>query len=285
MKFGLIPVNIMMPSLDAMVQLAQATEKLGFESLWTFEHVIVPADYSSQYPYNKSGNMGAPPETPFLDPLIALSAIAAATSSIRLGTGVNIVSQTNPLMLAKQCASLDFISNGRFMLGPGIGWLREEFEAMGTPFERRGARFDDYMVALRKVWSGEMVEHQSDFLNWHGFKSFPLPVQKPRLPIIMGGNKGKIFRRIAQHGDGWFIPPCDLETLTGQLDELRAACAEENRNYDEIELTAFWDVRSGKDGLQALADLGVSRAVVPITAISGGNPEALQEFAEAYIAK
>src|SRR4051812_7282785 len=181
MKIGLIPVNIGVPNVDAMVQMSQTAEAAGFESVWTFEHVIVPVDYKSKYPYSPTGKMGAAPETNFVDPLIALTAIAAQTKTLRLGTGVNILSQTSPLLLAKQAASLDFVSNGRFMLGVGIGWLQEEFVAMGTPFERRGARFDDYVVAMKKVWSGQVVEHESDFLHWHGFKSYPVPVQKPHV--------------------------------------------------------------------------------------------------------
>ena len=190
MKFGLIPVNIGVAAPEKMFAIAQTAEEAGYESVWTFEHVIVPLNYESKYPYDASGKMGAAPETPFVDPLIALTAIATQTKTIRLGTGVNIVAQTNPMLLAKQAASLDFISNGRFMLGAGIGWLREEFVAMGTPFERRGARFDDYMVAMKKVWSGEVVEHGSDFLDWHGFKSYPLPVQRPGVPIHIGGRAG-----------------------------------------------------------------------------------------------
>ena len=152
--------------------------------------------------------MGVTPETNFVDPLVALSAIAASTKTVRLGTGVNILSQANPLFLAKQAASLDWISGGRFMLGVGIGWLKEEFAAMGVPFDRRGARFDDYVQAMRKVWSGDVVEHQSDFLSWTGFKSYPVPVQDP-LPVIIGGSKGKAFQRIAKYGDGWYAT--DLE--------------------------------------------------------------------------
>ena len=143
MKIGIIPVNVGVSSVDAMIGLARKAESVGVESLWTFEHAIVPNDYSSKYPYSADGKMGVTPETNFVDPLIALSAIARETSKVRLGTGVNILPQTNPLLLAKQAASLDFVSDGRFMLGVGIGWLREEYDAMGTPFERRGARFDE----------------------------------------------------------------------------------------------------------------------------------------------
>ena len=137
MKIGVIPVNIGVQSADLMVQMAQLVESLGYESVWTFEHVVIPIDYESKYPYNKSGNMGAAPETNFVDPLIALSAVAASTKTIRLATGVNILSQVNPIYMAKQAASLEFISNVRFMLGVGIGWLREEFEALGVRFEQR----------------------------------------------------------------------------------------------------------------------------------------------------
>ena len=170
MKIGLIPVNVGVPNAAGMVGLAQLAEGLGFESVWTFEHAIVPNEYQSKYPYSPDGKMGVTPETNFVDPLIALTAVAAQTKTIRLGTGVNILSQANPLYVAKQAASLDFVSGGRFELGVGIGWLKEEFQAAGTPFERRGARFDDYIQAMRKLWSGETVEHQSEFIDWTGFK-------------------------------------------------------------------------------------------------------------------
>lgn len=170
MKVGIIPINIGVQSGGQIVETAQLVESLGYESVWTFEHVVVPVNYDSKYPYNKSGSMGAAPETNFVDPLIALAAVASATTTLRLATGVNILSQVNPIYMAKQAASLDFISNGRFMLGVGIGWLREEFEALGVPFERRGARFDDYVTGMRKIWSGEVVEHESDFISWKGFK-------------------------------------------------------------------------------------------------------------------
>ena len=269
MKIGLIPINIGFENVEQIVGTAQLAESVGLESLWTFEHVIVPEQYDSKYPYNKSGSMGAAPETVFVDPLIALSAIAAATKTIRLGTGVNIVAQTNPLLLAKQAASLDFVSGGRFMLGAGIGWLKEEYRAMGTPFEKRGARFDDYIAGMRKVWSGEMVEHQSEFLDWTGFKSYPTPIQKP-FPVIMGGNKGKIFERIATLGDGWFAPTSDPAELGAQLDQLKAACNEAGRNYDELEITVMWG-GGNPESLKPMQDLGVARAVVP-TMTLGPNP-------------
>ncbi|MEH6551714.1 MAG: LLM class F420-dependent oxidoreductase [Pseudomonadales bacterium] len=285
MKIGLIPVNVGIKSVDEMVGFAQYAESIGVESAWTFEHAMVPLDYSSKYPYRADGKMGGEADTNFIDPLIALTAVAANTTTIRLGTGVNILSQSNPLLLAKQCASLDLVSKGRFMLGAGIGWLQEEFDAMGVPFERRGARFDDYVVAMRKVWSGEVVEHQSDFINWSGFKSYPLPVQKPGIPIIMGGSKGKIYERIAKHGDGWFAPTDSAETLAPMLEPLKVSCEQHGRDYDSIEITSMWNNQGGLDAIKAFADIGVSRVIVPVFALDGDPVTGLAKLGEEIIAK
>lgn len=283
MKFGLIPVNIGVQSIDQMVGIARHAEASGFESVWTFEHAIVPIDYQSKYPYNPSGKMGVAPETNLVDPLIALAAVATATKTIRLGTGVNILSQTNPLLAAKQAASLDFVSNGRFMYGVGIGWLQEEFVAMGTPFERRGARFDDYVVAMKKVWSGEVVEHDSDFINWHGFKSYPVPVQKPHLPIVIGGSKGKIYERIARHGDGWYAPTGSPDELASMLANLKRVCGEVGRDYDSIEITTMWPGVGGAEAVAAFEKLGVSRLVVPLMALGPDPMKGIADLSKSVI--
>ena len=281
MKIGIIPVNIGVESVEQIVSLAKMAESLNYESVWTFEHVIVPVDYESKYPYNSSGKMGMPPETNFVDPLIALTAVAAVTEEIRLGTGVNILSQVNPLYMAKQAASLDFVSNGRFMLGVGIGWLKEEFEALGVPYEKRGARFDDYVAAMRKVWSEEIVEHESDFISWHGFKSYPLPIQNP-FPVVMGGVKGKIFERTAQLGNGWFAPTGDLSELQGHLESLKMECDKVGRDLSEIEITCMWPGQGGREFLEELSSVGVGRVVVPM--MGAVDPtEHLQSVAESVM--
>ena len=282
MKVGIIPINIGVQSAGDIVQTAQLVESLGYESVWTFEHVVVPVNYDSKYPYNKSGNMGAAPETNFVDPLIALVAVASATTTLRLATGVNILSQVNPIYMAKQAASLDFISNGRFMLGVGIGWLREEFEALGVPFERRGARFDDYVMGMRKIWSGEVVSHESDFISWNGFKSYPLPIQNP-FPVIMGGVKGKIFERTAQLGNGWFAPTGDPAELMNHMKTLQKECDAIGRDISEIEITCMWPGIGGRDFLGELEAVGVSRVAMPM--MGQGDPmETLRKIAEEVIA-
>jgi probable F420-dependent oxidoreductase len=228
--------------------------------------------------------MGVTPETNFVDPLIALSAIAQETSRVRLGTGVNILPQTNPLLLAKQTASLDFVSNGRFMLGVGIGWLREEYDAMGTPFERRGARFDEYIEAMRKVWSGDTVEHESEHLHWTGFKSYPVPIQEP-FPVIIGGTKGKAFERIARYGQGWFAPTVSADQLKPMLDRLARACDEVGRDPAEVEISSMWIPAMGLDSLRQFAALGVARLIVPVRALGGKPIEALDGLADDVLAK
>ena len=284
MKVGLVPVNIGVTKVADMVGIAQQAEASNFESVWTFEHVIVPEDYQSKYPYSPSGKMGGSPDTNFVDPLIALTAIATQTKKLRLGTGVNILSQSNPLYLAKQAASLDFISNGRLMLGLGIGWLREEFDAMGVPFEQRGARFDDYVEAMNKIWSGVTVEHQSEFLNWSGFKSYPVPVQD-QLPIVIGGSKGKIIQRIARLGQGWFAPPVAPDEFARNLAELKTECDRIGRDYSEIEITTMWDTRGGLESVQALEAAGVHRVVVLVFALGANPGEQIQKIGEDIIAK
>ena len=239
---------------------------------------MLPVDNKSRYPYNESGDLGVSSNTPFFDPLITLAALAAHTSTIMLGTGVNIVAQTNPLLLAKQVASLDLFCGGRLIFGAGIGRLEQEFDALGVPFARRGARFDDYMVAMKKVWSGDVVEHESDFLSWHGFQSYPLPAQKAAIPIVMGGNAGKIFQRIAKYGNGWFIPPSSPEMMRSQLTELSTVCESEGRNFDDIEITSIWDPEGGEESLKILADLGIARAVV----MNGGR-DAINAIADNFI--
>lgn len=272
MKLGIVPVNIGVLSPVKLVAVAQKAEECGLESVWTFEHVIVPTDYASKYPYHPSGKMGVTAETPFLDPLITLAHIAATTKTLRLGTGINILPQANPLLMAKQAATLDVLSGGRFELGLGIGWLREEFDAMGTPFARRGARFDDYLTAMKKVWTGDEVQHEGDFVQWSGFKSHPRPHQRPHMPIVIGGTSDRAFRRVIEHGDTWFAPNHNVAELTEQLTRLRAMSSDLGRDPDTIAITAMWSMVKERGAIAQYEALGVDRLVVPLTSTGEANP-------------
>jgi len=278
MKIGVVGVNIGMNRGEKILEFARLAEDVGLESIWTFEHVMVPIDYKSTYPYTEDGKMTATPETNMVDPLIALSAIAANTRTLRLGTGINILPQINPLYLAKQAASLDFMSGGRFMLGVGIGWLAEEFKAMGVPYEKRGARHDDYIRALRKVWSGEVVEHQSEFINWSGFKSHPTPVQRP-LPMVIGGSKGKVFERVARFGEGWFSPTTNLDQIVELLDPLDAALTKYGRDRSSVEITTMWIPQlEPVERLARYEELGIQRVLVPMVLMGEDPHEGLKRF-------
>lgn len=277
MKIGLIGFNINSASGKEIIETAQVAEAGGIESLWTFEHVMVPLEYESQYPYTENGRMAVIPETVMVDPMVGLAAVAAATSTIRLGTGVNILPQTNPLSLAKQAASLDFLSGGRLMLGLGIGWLEEEYVAMGVPFRQRGKRNDDYLAAMRKVWSGDVVEHESEFLSWHGFKSHPLPIQNP-LPIVIGGSKGKAFERIAKYAQGWYAPRGGKEDLEQNMKQMRSTCEAHGRDPAEIEVSTMWIPGPDNDSFNRFEDIGVHRLIVPMYALAGSHTSPIDQI-------
>ena len=271
MKFGIIPINIDVSGLTEIVDIAKLAEAVGIESIWTAEHVIIPTRLETDYPYSRTGEMPLGGDMNFFDPLITLTAVATATTRLKLGTGINILPQTNPLLLAKQAASLDALSGGRLMLGLGLGWMREEFRAMGVPFEHRGARFDDYLQAMRKVWSGDEVNHRSDFLDWRDFRSFPTPASKSELPVFIGGHAGKAFQRAAKYGDGWYPAIYSADELEPNIRKLREACEQEERNFDDLEITSVWANTGGLDELKRLRELGVHRVTVPLQSL-GENP-------------
>ncbi len=281
MKFGLIPVNIGVTSIQQMTGLAQHAESCGYESVWTFEHVIIPIDYEFRYPYSENGKMGAKPDTNFVDPLIALAHIAAQTSTLKLGTGVNILPQTNPLYLAKQAASLDFVSQGRLLLGLGIGWLREEFAALGVPFEKRGARFDDYLSAMKELWAGGVQDHSSEFVNWQGFSSYPCA---PELAVVIGGDKGKAFERVARFGQGWFAPVTNAQDLAAGLRSLADACETHGRDMSEIEISCMWTGQGGADAVAEMAEAGAHRLVLPTQVFGENITEGIETLAAEVIA-
>jgi probable F420-dependent oxidoreductase len=176
MKFGVMFANVgPMAFAEGAVGIAQAAEAAGVESLWTVEHTVVPAGYQSAYPYSDSGRMPGPEDSPIPDPLIWLTFVAGATSTIRLATGILILPQRNPVVLAKEVATLDQLSGGRVELGVGVGWLEEEFDAIGVPFRERGKRTDDHIEALRSLWSQSPATYHGDFTAAPTCTRAPLP--------------------------------------------------------------------------------------------------------------
>jgi probable F420-dependent oxidoreductase len=282
-KFGVIFANVAaFAEADGAKALAAVAEESGFESLWTVEHVVVPAGYRSAYPYSPSGRMPGPETSPIPDPFIWLAYVAASTT-LKLGTGISILPQRNPVVTAKAVATLDRLSGGRVLLGVGAGWLREEFEALGVPFERRGDRLDEYIGALRALWSQEMPTFQGEFVRFTDAICRPQP-EGGRVPIHVGGHTGRAARRAGRLGDGFFPGASDPERLSPLLATLRQAAEDAGRDPNAIEVTAggALDV----DGVRRLEDLGVHRVAVPILAFDvEGIRRALGTFGTDVIAK
>jgi probable F420-dependent oxidoreductase len=265
MKFGLRYASIgRYANGPAAVELAQAAEAAGFDSIWTVEHVVVPHAYQSRYPYSPTGRMGAGLEDfPIPDPLIWLAYIASATRTIKLGTAILILPQRNPVVTAKAVATLDHLAGGgRVLLGIGVGWLAEEFAALGVPFEDRGARTDEYVAAMRTLWTQERATFKGRFVSFNDVFCRPLPAAP--IPIIVGGDTKAAARRAGRLGDGYFPArgaPAEL------FEEMRRAAVEAGRDPKTIEMTVAAPTEPSE--IEALAKLGVTRVAVPISSGAG----------------
>jgi probable F420-dependent oxidoreductase len=231
MKFGLFGINFgpcANPATAAAV--AQAAEAAGFESLWTGEHIVLPEPQAPPSP--------VPADTPFIDSAVALGFIAAHTRTVRLGTGIIILPQRNPVVLAKELASVDVLSNGRLIFGIGIGYLKPEFEAIGAPFDHKGPRSEEFLAAMIALWSMDKPEYRGRFVAFGGVNAMPRPVQKPHPEIVFGGHTKEAYGRAARLAKGWFGFALDVEATTKCVEGLRAACHEAGRR-------TAWQSRSG----------------------------------------
>lgn len=269
---------------DALVHLARTAEAAGIESIWSVEHVVIPAGYKSRYPYDKSGRIRAPEDVPIPDPLLPLAYVAAVTTTLRLATGILILPQRHPLYVAKEVATLDVLSRGRAILGIGVGWLAEEFEALGIPFDDRGSRTAESVRAVRSLWKDEPEPFEGRFFKWGMLHSQPKPVQKPGVPIVVGGHTPIAAKRAARYGDGFFPGVDDPATLQPLLDVLREECAKIGRDASSIELTAAGS--HDLDRMKRFRDMGVSRLIVAPPAFDpDGIEQGLARLRDDVIAK
>ncbi len=255
MKIGLFAINngpCANPKTAAAV--ARAAEQAGFESLWTGEHVVVPDPRVPPSP--------VAPDYPMLDPTVALSFIAAHTTKIRLGTGIIILPQRNPLVLAKELASLDVLSNGRLIFGIGVGYLKPEFDALGIPFDHKGARSEDYLAAMRAIWSMEKPEYRGKYVSFSGVNAMPRPVQKPHPEVVFGGHTPEAFSRAARLARGWYGFALDLAATEKCVKGLRAACEAAGRKFDELEISVTPSLKVERETAKRFADLGVHRLIL-----------------------
>lgn len=282
MKFGIMYANngnFGYPEHAA--ELARVAEETGFDSLWTTEHVLIPVGYESTYPYHRSGRLRGPDNMPFHDPVLWMSYVAAVTSTIKLTTGVLILPQRHPAYVAKEFATLDSLSNGRAMIGVGVGWLEEEFDALGIPFKERGSRTDESIQAMRDLWQPGPSTFQGKHYNWSNVESNPKPVQPSGVPIIIGGHSLAAARRAARLGDGFF--PGRIDRLDELLTAMRLECSKIGRDPTEIEITTGTPNMT-PEGIQDMAAKGISRLTVPVPGTSKDDiRQGLENLAEAVI--
>jgi probable F420-dependent oxidoreductase len=260
----------------AAIRAARAAEAAGFESVWTGEHVVLP---SPQVPPSP-----APPHFPMLHPSVVLAFVAAATETLRLGTGIVILPQRNPLVLAKELASVDVLSGGRLIFGLGVGYLKPEFDALGVSFRDKGARTDEYIDAIRTLWTEPAPSFKGRFVSFEGIDAQPRPVQQPHPPIVVGGmSEGALARAVAR-GNGWYGFALDLDRTARCLEGLREAQKRSERPAElgPLEISVTPIVPLDRDSVKRFEDLGVDR-LIPLSMARSGDEvvEFIERTAEA----
>ncbi|MFL6141560.1 MAG: TIGR03619 family F420-dependent LLM class oxidoreductase [Labedaea sp.] len=276
MRFGLFGINMDVLATDpaAAVRVAVAAEEAGWESVWTGEHYALPDPRAAPSP--------AAPDRAILDPFVALTNVAAHTRKLLLGTGVTVLPYHQPLVLAKKVASLDVVSNGRFQFGVGVGYLPQEFDALGVPMADRGARMTEYLDALRAIWTTAPATLRGRHVSFAGVRAEPRPAQRPGPPLHFGGGVAQTFRRAVTEGRGWFGFALDPAAASRAVAALRQAEREHPRPAElgplEISVTPDPTLPIDDDTVAAYAGLGVTR-LIPLPPRAGRrDPEAVVAF-------
>lgn len=259
----------------------QMAEAKGVHGIWVPEHVLFFPDYASTYPYSSSGRMPGDPEG-LLDPFTALTFIAAHTQRVRLGTGICLVPQRQPVYTAKMVADLDYLSGGRVDFGVGIGWLKEEFQNLGMDFQGRGSRTEEYLLAMKALWSEGISEFKGQTVNLEPCHFNPKPVQRPHPPIIFGGESDAAMRRVARLGDGWYGYDLTPEDLGRRLNSLDAALTSTGRDRSQIQVVVGPNRHPvTEQTLYQYASMGADQVVAPMFA---GNLAKLEQRLDALTA-
>src|SRR5882757_8452415 len=263
MRLGLHALGIGAGATRAVIDaVAAAAERRNFATLWSGEHVVMVDRSAARYPYSDDGRIAVPAEADWIDPMIGLSFAAAATSTIGIATGVLLLPEHNPVLMAKQAATLDSLSGGRFTLGIGIGWSREEFDALGVPFDRRGARTAEYVAAMRTLWRDDVASFDGEFVRFDSVRVNPKPLVGRRIPVVLGGNSDAALRRVVAWGDGWYgFNLGGVREVAERIDFLQRLWDDSGRDRAELRLAvALRDLRLSD--VRPLAELGVDELVV-----------------------
>ncbi|HEY6420587.1 MAG TPA: LLM class F420-dependent oxidoreductase [Candidatus Binataceae bacterium] len=265
---------------------ARRCEALGFESFWLPEHAIIPVEHKTPYPRSRDGKI--PDDySHIIDPFVGLAFAAAATKTIKLATGVCLVPEHDPLVLAKSVATLDHFSGGRFLFGVGAGWLRDESEIMGVDFRRRWPLTREYLRAMKELWTKPEASFEGEFVKFPPVKSNPKPAQKPHPPILIGAGGERALKNTALVGDGWAPIALAPAQLREQLQTLKQLCDQAGRDARKMDITVFAPV-GGKEPRRALdeyAEAGAHRLVLFPSSLAPGKAEGvLTDLARQWIA-
>jgi probable F420-dependent oxidoreductase len=254
-----VSARVSSQALDVAV-IAQRAEALGFESLWLPEHSIMPVHVTTRYQGSPDGSI-PPSMSDVGDPFVGLARASAVTKTLKLGTGICLVPERNPLLLAKEIATLDHFSEGRFLFGIGAGWLREETEIMGGDFVHRWGQTREAILAMKELWTKDEAEYHGKFYDFPPVRSFPKPFQKPHPPIFLGGSAQNVLQRVVAWGDGWMptrATPEAIKRARATLDELAVAAG---RQASSIEITVYGET-CDPEALKRFEEAGASRVIV-----------------------
>jgi probable F420-dependent oxidoreductase len=239
-------------------EFARAAEDRGFESLFVTEHTHIPASRRTPFP----GGGELPKEySHTLDPFVGLTAAAAATRTLKVGTGICLLIEHDPITTAKEIASLDFLSNGRFLFGIGAGWNAEEMENHGTAFKTRFRLLRERVLAMKEIWTRDAAEFHGEFVNFDPIWSWPKPVQKPHPPVLLGGESGHTLQRVVDFCDGWFPRGRAAEAILPGLADLKARAARAGRDMRTISVSVF-GAKADEATLRTYAEAGITRAIL-----------------------
>ncbi|MBI08603.1 MAG: LLM class F420-dependent oxidoreductase [Rhodospirillaceae bacterium] len=265
--------------------LSIGAEERGFHGIWLGEHVVLFDKYDAEYPYAEDGRIPVGGENGLLEPITGLAFMAACTERIRLGTGVCLVSQRNPVYTAKEIAAVDYLSNGRVDFGVGVGWLEEEFTALGVPFERRGTRCREYLDVIASLWRDDVSSFKGEFYDLPPCRQYPKPVQQPGPPIYFGGESMPALRRTADLGQGWYGFNTSVEQTRGCLDQLDELLEKRGRKRDDLDIVIGpYRHKLTKDTAKEYEDAGVDTLVVMIVGRDLDEMNRwLDRFAEDYV--
>jgi probable F420-dependent oxidoreductase len=280
MKIGVQTAFNSATSPDLIGDFGGIAEERGFHSVWVPEHVVFFREYASRYPYSGDGKIPGNPDG-VMEPLTALTFVAARTERLRLGTGICLVPQRNPIYAAKQVADLDYLSKGRLDFGIGIGWLREEFEALGVPWPRRAARTRECIAVMKTLWCDEVSSFKGEFFDLPECLQNPKPIQKPHPPLVFGGESDAALRRVAELGQGWFGYNLTPEAAGQCLERLDGLLAESGRQRSDIEIHIAPSGRLQDGDLERLAEFGVDQVILPLMA---RDADSLRKRADALAA-